>query len=106
MTKAEQDMSDLMEKILDKKESLIITEEDLKSLKNQLTKVMVDNNKAKYETYKASATIMNFDRGSLIKDKVISTVNEVNKGTLKGKINIPDLINVSNIYFVLVRSKE
>ncbi|WP_097026148.1 hypothetical protein [Clostridium peptidivorans] len=106
MTKAEEKMSDLMEEILDKKESLKIIENDLDSLKNQLIEVMINNKLIKFNTYTASATIMNFDRSSLIKDEVLMTVNSVNKGTLQGKIDIADLIKVSPVHFVLVRSKE
>jgi peroxiredoxin family protein len=106
MTKAEQDMSDLMNEINDKKETLKLIVEDLQSLKNQLIELMVDNNLVKVNTCEASATIMKFNRGSLIKDNVILTVDSVNEGTLEGKINMSDLIHISNIYFVLVRSKE
>jgi len=106
MTKVEQEMTDLMESILDNKEEIQMLEDELESLKISLLTLMENNHKYEFETKFAKAKIISFGRERLIKEDVLMTINEFNKGRLKEKININDLIKVSKVCFVLVKAKE
>lgn len=106
MSKVLQEMTDLMESILDKKEEIQMLECELESLKNNLLTLMQDNHKSEFETIFAKAKIISFGRESLIKEEVLLTIDDVNKGRLKDKINIRNLIKTSPVCFVLVRAKE
>ena len=106
MTKVEQEMVDLMESILDKKEEIEIIESDLDSLKTNLLSLMQANHKVEINTKFARAKVISFGRESLKKDEVLFTLNQVNKGVLDGKINICELIKRSPVCFVLVKAKE
>jgi len=106
MTRNEEEMTGLMESILDKKEEMQILEGELESLKDNLLTLMRNNNRCEFETDFAKAKIIAFGRESLIKEEVLMTIDQVNRGYLEGKINVNELIKTSPVCFVLVRAKE
>ena len=100
-----QEMNDLMESILDKKEEMQVLESELESLKDNLLTLMQDNHKSEFETIFGKAKMISFGRESLIKEEVLMTIDDFNKGR-KDKVNVNDLIKISPVCFVLVRAKE
>jgi hypothetical protein len=105
MTRNEEEMTNLMESILDKKEEMQVLEEDLESMKDTLLNLMRDNHRVEFNTLTANAKIISFGRESLKREEVLMTIDDFNKGR-KDKVNINDLIKVSPVCFVLVRAKE
>ena len=63
-------------------------------------------NNATYEFYGDTgiAKIIAFDRESLIKDDVLTTIDDVNTGRVK-KINVNELMKKSSVCFVMVRGR-
>ena len=106
MTKVEEEIQDLIVDVLDIREKLIEVEGDLESAKYQLLTKLQENNLTSFVCDEGKAKIIAFNRQSLIKDEVLLTFNDINKGLIKNKINVRDYLKSSNICFVLVKGIE
>ncbi|WP_061330260.1 hypothetical protein [Clostridium botulinum] len=89
-----------------RKEEMQVLEEDLESMKDTLLNLMRDNHRVEINSLTANAKIISFGRESLKREEVLMTIDDFNKGRLKEKVNINDLIKTSPVCFVLVKAKE
>lgn len=100
-----EEADDLMDQILDKKESINCLMEELGGLKYELSELLEKNNSEEYQNDIAKCKLISFIRESLIKDEVIMAISEVNKN-LSNHINIEKLKKKSGVHFVSVRGME
>lgn len=92
--------------ILDIKDKMQELQWELDNEKISLLEVMKSNNVWDHKSNYGSAKIIAFDRESLKKDDVLITIDKVNRGLQKDRINVNELIKKSKVCFVLVRGIE
>ncbi|WP_195238614.1 hypothetical protein [Romboutsia sp. 1001285H_161024_C4] len=95
-----------IDNILDIKDKMEILQMELDSEKETLLQIMKSNNLWECQSEYGSAKIIAFDRESLIKDDVLVTIDKVNRGLQKERINVNKLMKKSKVCFVLVRGLE
>lgn len=102
MEKWQEKADDLINDILDTKEKVKGLTEELSDMKEELAKLLADNNSINYSGQYGKCNFVDFEREGLIKDNVIDTVDGVNKGKIK-KINMRDLTKDIKVHFINVR---
>ena len=95
-----------IESILDIKDKLNDLKMDLDSEKESLLDLMQENNTYEFYGNSGIAKIIAFSRENLVKDDVLVTIEKVNKGLQKDKINVQELMKKSDVCFVMVRGLE
>ncbi len=105
-TKFREKCNDKINNILDYKEQLEQAKMNLDSEKESLLELLRDNRTYKFYGDTGIAKIIAFDRESLIKDDVLITIDKVNKGLQKDRINVNELMKKSSVCFVMVRGLE
>ncbi|MGL5440819.1 MAG: hypothetical protein ACRDA4_10655 [Filifactoraceae bacterium] len=98
----EQEFNVLVSKILDLKEEQRSIEANLELYKKTLLMKMRENDISRINTLDGKAQIIAFSRDNLKKYETIGFIKEVNEGNLN-EIPLEDLLNVSNVCFVLVK---
>lgn len=95
-----------IETILDLRDEISSLQMNLDMEKDSLLRLMKENNTYEYFSATASAKIITFNRESLVKDEVITTIAKVNAGQQNEKIKLHELMKVSPVCFVLVKGLE
>lgn len=95
-----------IETILDLRDKISSLQMSLESEKESLLSLMRENNTYEYFGATTSAKIITFNRESLVKDEVITTIAKVNAGQQNEKIKLHELMKVSPVCFVLVKGLE
>ena len=92
-------INEKIESILDIKYNLEKLKMDLDSEKESLLSLMKENNIYEFYGESGIAKIIAFSRESLIKDDVLVTIDKVNRGIQKDRINVHELMKKSNVCF-------
>lgn len=95
---------DLIDRILNNKESIKGVQAELDSDKDQLAELLQEHNLEEYESNVGKANFVQFEREGLVKDNVEKTIDGVNKGQIK-KISMKDLTKDIKVCFLNVRGK-
>lgn len=95
---------DLIDRILNNKESIKGVQSELDSDKDELAELLQEHNLEEYESDIGKANFVQFEREGLVKDNVEKTVDGVNKGQIK-KISMKDLTKDIRVRFLNVRGK-
>lgn len=95
-------VDELIDIILEKKESAKIINDDLDGLKSELAELLNENKVNEYIGNHGKANFVDFEREGLIKDEVEITVDKVNKGKIN-KIDMKDLTKEIKVHFINVR---
>ena len=95
-----------IESILDIKDKLNDLKMEFDSEKESLLDLMQENNTYEFYGNSGIAKIIAFSRENLVKDDVLVTIEKVNKGLQKDKINVHELMKKSDVCFVMVRGLE
>ncbi|WP_315168733.1 hypothetical protein [Metaclostridioides mangenotii] len=98
-------ISDLVDEILETKFEINSRQEDLENSKAELVDLMDEKNVDKVICDLGTASIVSFNRQSLIKGEVLNTFAGVNAGEVKS-INAIEHIKISPVRFVLVKPLE
>lgn len=99
-------VNEKIESILDIKDKLNDLKMDLDSEKESLLDLMQENNTYEFYGECGIAKIIAFSRENLVKDDVLVTIEKVNRGLQKDRINIHELMKKSDVCFVMVRGLE
>lgn len=99
-------VNEKIESILDIKYNLENLKMDLDSEKESLLSLMRENNIYEFYGDGGIAKIIAFSRENLVKDDVLVTIEKVNRGLQKDRINVHELMKKSNVCFVMVRGLE
>ena len=95
--------NELIEQILDVKEHIKSSQDDLNSLKSELVDLMEEYNVNEVNCKCGKANFVDFQREGLVKDAVVETVDDVNKGRIN-KIDMKNLTKEIKVHFLNVRS--
>lgn len=93
---------ELIDRILDTKERVKDLQDQLEVDKTQLIELLEEHNLTEYKGTYGKANFVNFQREGIIKNAVIETVDDVNKGRVD-HIDMKDLIKNINVNFINVR---
>jgi len=93
---------ELIDRILDTKEKIRNLQDELDSDKAELTYLLEENNVSEYEGANGKANFVDFQREGLVKDAVVETVDDVNKGRVN-HIDMKDLTKNIKVHFINVR---
>ena len=93
---------ELIDRILDNKEKIKNLQDELDSNKSELVQLLEEHNVNEYSGANGKANFVEFQREGLIKDAVVETVDDVNKGKVN-HIDMKDLTKDINVYFLNVR---
>lgn len=102
-TRFREKCNDKINNILDYKEKLEEVKMNLEIEKESLLDLLQENNTYEFYGDTGIAKIIAYDRENLIKDDVLTTIDKVNKGLQKDRINVNELIKKSSVCFVMVR---
>lgn len=105
-TVLKEQVNEKIDSILEIKYEIENLKMDLESEKEALLNTLRSNNIYEFYGEKGLAKIIAFSRESLIKDDVLVTIDKVNKGLQKDRINPSELMKKSHVCFVLVRGNE
>lgn len=100
--KWQEDADELIDRILDSKEKIKNLQDELDSDKGALVDLMEEQNINEYSGSNGKANFVDFQREGLVKDAVVETVDDVNKGKIN-KIDMKDLTKDINVHFINVR---
>lgn len=100
--KWQEDADELIDRILDNKEQIKNLQDELDSDKTELVELLEEHNVNEYSGSNGKANFVNFQREGLVKDAVVETVDDVNKGKVN-YIDMKDLTKDINVYFLNVR---
>ncbi|VDG74675.1 Uncharacterised protein [Clostridium carnis] len=100
--KWQEDVDELIDRILDSKEKIKNLQDELDSDKGALVDLMEEQNINEYSGANGKANFVDFQREGLVKDNVVETVDGVNKGKIN-KIDMKDLTKDINVHFLNVR---
>lgn len=100
--KWQEDADELIDRILDSKEKIKNLQDELDSDKGALVDLMEEQNINEYSSANGKANFVEFQREGLIKDAVVETVDDVNKGKVN-HIDMKDLTKDINVHFLNVR---
>lgn len=100
--KWQEEADNLIDQILDMKETAKTNQENVESAKYELTNLLEEHNMSEYSGQNGKCNFVNFEREGLIKEEVESTVDGVNKGRIKS-INMKDLTKDIKVHFLNVR---
>lgn len=100
--KWEEQANELIDRILDNKESVKYIKDELDSDKSILVDLLEEHDLTEYQGENGKANFVDFEREGLVKDNVVETVDGVNKGKIK-QINMKDLTKDIKVHFINVR---
>jgi|GEM_PF-3793065 len=98
-------ISNLIDEILDAKFEINSRQQDLEDAKERLIELMDEKKVDKITCDFGIASIVAFNRQSLLKDEVLNTFAAVNAGQVK-TINTSEHMKLSPVRFVLVKPLE
>lgn len=93
---------ELIDRILDTKEKIKNLQDELDSDKSELVYLLEENNVNEYSGTNGKANFVDFQREGLVKDAVVETVDDVNKGRVN-HIDTKDLTKNIKVHFINVR---
>ncbi|MBU5486996.1 hypothetical protein KQI77_02305 [Clostridium sp. MSJ-8] len=93
---------ELIDNILNVKEQIKNLQDELDSDKSELVDLLEEHGQTEYKGPNGKANFVDFQREGLVKDAVVETVDDVNKGKIN-KINMKDLTKEIKVTFINVR---
>lgn len=100
--KWQEDVEEIIDRILDIKEKIKNLQDELDSNKGALVYLLDEQGVNEYTGTNGKANFVDFQREGLVKDAVVETVDDVNKGKLN-HIDMKDLTNNIKVHFINVR---
>ena len=100
--KWQEDADELIDRILDGKEKIKNLQDELDSVKGALVDLMEEQNINEYSGTNGKANFVDFQREGLVKDAVVETIDDVNKGKVN-HIDMKDLTKNIKVHFINVR---
>lgn len=100
--KWQEDVEDIIDRILDIKEKIKNLQDELDSDKGALVYLLDERGVNEYTGTNGKANFVDFQREGLVKDAVVETVDDVNKGKLN-HIDMKDLTKNIKVHFINVR---
>lgn len=98
----QEDADELIDRILDTKEKIKNLQDELDSDKGALVDLLEEQSVNEYAGTNGKANFVDFQREGLVKDAVVETVDDVNKGKVN-HINMKDLTKDIKVHFINVR---
>lgn len=102
MKKWQEEAGDLIEKILDNKESKKTYEMELENDKAKLSSILEENNLTEFSCEKGKCNFVDSIRTGLVKEEVESVVTRVNNKEID-KIDMKDITKDINVHFISVK---